>query len=201
MGKRTGWFVVLILLGESPTICKRSWMIFRQKQNKITRAFIKWITDVENDLHSKLIGFAHATQTTQTIFRFPFLLFGFHTHGAPYKDSLDFVWPAKFPLGHWKLQKSKQTMKASAHINRTWTDKWRRRPNTERHNEVSHIDCNFIFIAAAVKKERKFHLVGVRTYLRTVMYTAKRQFNDERRRKSFFSLLQWQCALLNSKTN
>lgn len=83
------------------------------------------------------------------------VLFGFHTHGASYKDSLDFVWPAKFPLGCWKLQKSKQTMKASAHINRTWTDKWRRRPNTERHNEVSHIDCNFIFIAAAAKKKKE----------------------------------------------
>lgn len=83
----------------------------KAKQNKITRAFIKWIAEVENDLHSKLIGFAHATQTTKTIFRFPFPFIWFtykvRTHSAPYKDSLDCVWLAKLPLGYWKLQKSK----------------------------------------------------------------------------------------------
>lgn len=93
-----------------------------------------------------------------------------------------------WPNFHWAIENFRKVNKQWKHLH-TLIE---REPSNggghtkrQRHNEASHIDCNFIFIAAtAAKKEWKFHLVGVRTYSRTVMYTVKRQFNDERRRKS-----------------
>lgn len=52
-----------------------------QKQNKIIRAFIKWISEVENDLHWKLIGFGHVHAQAQA---------QAHVHATHYTNNFSF---------------------------------------------------------------------------------------------------------------